>query len=116
SSAFLDYFEILNDSESVCGTALRTGRAVWVPDVVRSSILADTQALDVLLDAGVRAMACVPVKSDGELIAVLSLHHRLTTEWTAEQKIELEQLARSVAHQCLDTLRPPSPLTGAGAV
>lgn len=109
SSTFLDYFEIVNDGESTCAAVLRTGRSVWIPDVVGSPILADTPALDLLLDAGVRAMACVPVKCDGGLIAVLSLHHRVPTEWIAEQKIELEQLSRSVAQQCLDALRLPSP-------
>lgn len=113
NSAFLDYFEMMNDTE-VCGTALRRGRLVWVPDVARSAMLADTPALDVLLDADVRAMACVPVKFEGELIAGLSVYHRAPTKWTAQHKVELEQLGRSVAQQSLHALRLP--LTGASAV
>lgn len=97
--AFLDYVDIVTDTESVCGTALRHGRSVWVPDVARSSILADTPALDALLDAGVRAMAVVPIKCGSGPVAGLSLHHLAPAEWTAEQRLELEELGRSVAQQ-----------------
>jgi anti-anti-sigma factor len=102
NSPFLDYFELVTDGESVFGTAVRSGQPVWIPDVARSSILADTPALDVLLDTGVRALACVPAPApEGQLLAMLSLHHRLVTDWTDEQKAGLEKLSRSVAQQSL---------------
>jgi anti-anti-sigma factor len=105
SSPLLDSVELLTDTESVCGTALRRGRPVWVADAARSSMLADTPALDVLLDAGVRAVASVPVKCGEELVAALSLQHRRPTTWTPAQKVDLEQLGRSVAQECGETLR-----------
>jgi anti-anti-sigma factor len=105
NSAFLDYCELVSDTESVCGMALRRGWPVWIPDVARSAMLADAPALDVLLDTGVRAMASIPVTCDAEPVAGLSLYHGVPTEWTAEQKVELEQLGRSVARQCEETGR-----------
>jgi anti-anti-sigma factor len=106
NSAFLDYVDIVTDTESVCGTALRRGRPVWVADVARSSMLADTPALDVLLDAGVRALAVVPIKCDSGLLAGLSLHHHAPAEWSAKQRLELEELGRSIAQQYPGGCRP----------
>lgn len=116
NNAFLDYLDIVTDAESVCGRALRRGRPVWVGDVARSSILAATPALDALLDVGVRALAVVPIKCDGALIAGLSLHHGAPAEWSAEHRIELEELCRSIAQQYPADLRLPSGMTGAAAM
>jgi len=97
----LDYFEVVIEDESIYGAGLRTSQPVWIPDLARSPILADTPALDVLLDAGIRALASVPVQaSGGHVLAVLSVYHRLVTHWTAEQIAGFEQLSRSVAEQC----------------
>ena len=63
----LDYFEVVSEDESICGAGLRTSQPVWIPDLARSSILADTPALDVLLDAGVRALASLPVHAPDPL-------------------------------------------------
>ena len=116
SAAVLDWLEIVSDGDSVC-PALAGEQAIWIPDVARSPILADTPALDALLDAGIRALASVPVKSsDAPLIATLSVHHRLATSWTAEQQDEFEQLGISVARRCLAVLRHPSHPTSAAAV
>lgn len=116
NSAVLDWLEMVSDGESACA-ALAGGQPIWVPDVARSLVLADTPAVDALLDAGVRALACVPVKSSWtRLFAILSVHHRLVTDWTAVQKAELEQLGRSVAPQCLAALRLPAHLARAAAV
>lgn len=113
SPAFLDYIDIATDHESVCGTALRRGRPVWVTDIARSAILADTPALDALLAAGVRALAVVPIRCDTGLIAGLSLHHHAPAEWSAEQRIELEELGRSIARHNPAWLPPPSGMAGA---
>ena len=116
NAAVLDWLEIVSDGESVL-PALAGEQAIWTPDVARSPVLADTPALDALLDAGIRALASVPVKSsDAPLIAILSLHHRLVTDWTAGQKDELEQLGRTLAPRCRAALRHHSHLAGAAAV
>lgn len=103
-SAFLDYIELVSEIEPLCAP-LRRGQSVWVADLARSPLLADTPELGWLLDAGVRAAASIPVNRDGELIAGLSLYHHTPAEWTAEQKLELERLGRSVVQRYDDTVR-----------
>jgi len=94
---FLEFFALVDaDEESACGTALNRGRPVWVPDITRSRIFAGTPALDVMLDAGSRAVASVPVTSpDGRLIGMISTHHARRPAWTHERKLRLERLAGS---------------------
>ena len=113
NGAVPDWLETVGDRESVC-PALAGERPIWIPDITRSAVLADTLALDALLDAGVRALASVPVKSSqAPLLAILSVQHRLVTDWTAGQKAELEQLGRSLAPRCLASLRLHSHLASA---
>ena len=95
-SSFLEFFELVDDEESACGAALNSGRSVWVPDTTASRIFAGTPALDVMLDAGSRAVASLPVMSpSGGLIAMISTHHNRHPAWTYEHKLKLEQLAGS---------------------
>lgn len=73
---FLDFFETVHDEESACGTALAAGEPAWVPQVARSPIFAGTPARDVMLEAGSRAVASVPVQAgDGNVIAMISVHY-----------------------------------------
>ncbi len=93
---FLEFFEIVDDDESACGTALGSGRSVWVPDTTGSRIFAGTPALEVMLDAGSRAVASLPVISPGgRLIAMISTHHNRRAAWTSDRKLQLERLAHS---------------------
>lgn len=107
---FLDFFEIVDDDESACGTALKSGRSVWVPDTAASTIFAGTPALDVMLDAGSRAVASVPITSPrGGMIAMISTHHHGRSTWTTERKQQLEQLASGTGrllHDLLSNARP----------
>jgi anti-anti-sigma factor len=115
TTAFLDYFDTVDGEEAASGTALHRNQPVWVPDVGRSRIFADTPTLEMILDAGVRAVASLPLRSpEWQPIAILSVHHSRRTDWTAEQKLQLEQLARLTAPHCLQALR--SPLGGLGSV
>ncbi len=105
TSPFLDFFEIVDDNESACGTALNRSKAVWVSDITRSPIFADTPGLDVVLDAGARAVASLPVKSaGGEPIAMISIHHVRPTDWPVQQRLALGQLARSTGELCLKVM------------
>jgi anti-anti-sigma factor len=107
---FLEFFEVVDDEESACGTALTSGRAVWVFDTARSRIFAGTPALDAMLEAGSRAVASVPVVSPtGRLIAMISTHHNRRPTWTIERKLELERLARSTG-RLLHDLMPRDPV------
>lgn len=91
---FLDFFEIVHDEESACGTALVAGKPVWVEEVARSPIFAGTPALDAMLEAGSRAVASVPVQAhDGSVIAMISVHRRQPAAWTGQQRRQLAAVA-----------------------
>jgi anti-anti-sigma factor len=105
---FLDFFEVIDDNETACGTALNSGHPTWVPDITRSPIFAGTPALDVLLDAGVRAVASLPVRyPDGKLVGMISTHHNRRSGWTDARKLDLEQLAQSTGRHLHDIMPHP---------
>jgi anti-anti-sigma factor len=90
---FLNFFAIVHDEESARGTALAAGEPVWVPDVARSPVFAGTPALHVMLDAGSRAVASLPVRADdGHVTAVISVHYHQPTTWTEQQRQQLAVL------------------------
>jgi anti-anti-sigma factor len=91
---FLDFFEVVHDKDSACGVALAEGNSVWVPDVARSPIFDGTPARDVMLDAGSRSVASVPVLADdGSLVAMISAHRREPGPWMELHRQYLEALA-----------------------
>lgn len=103
---FLQFFEIVDDEESACGAALNSGHPVWVPDTAGSEIFMGTPALDVMLDAGSRAVASLPVITPtGRLIAMISTHHNRRPARTNERKRKLEQLAHSTG-RLIENLTP----------
>ena len=93
---FLDFFEVVVDDDSACGSALSSGRSVWVRDTEASTIFAGAPARDVMLDAGSKAVASIPIPApNGQLIAMISTHHGRCRAWTDDRKQQLERLARS---------------------
>ncbi|ABF41896.1 multi-sensor signal transduction histidine kinase [Candidatus Koribacter versatilis Ellin345] len=94
---FLSYFETVNAKEpnAACGVVLKEGKRVIVEDVTRSPIFAGTQALDVMLNAGVRALQSTPLIShDGRVLGVFSTHFR-TVKRPGEREVRaLDVLAR----------------------
>jgi anti-anti-sigma factor len=93
-SPFLDFFEIVHDEESACGTALAEARPAWVSDVAWSPIFAGTPAMDIMLGAGSRSVASVPVlNGDGTPMAMISAHRREPGPWTDLQRRYLKALA-----------------------
>ena len=106
---FLEFFETVDETASACGTALHTGRAVWVPDITRSGIFAGTPALDVVLAAGSRAVASVPITSrSGRLIGMISTHHTRPAHWDNRRRHALQQVAQA-AGRVLERLAPLGP-------
>ena len=72
---FLDFWNTVEEGKGACGTALKSGERVIVEDVTLSPIFMFTPALDVLLQAGVRAVQSTPVlDQSGKLVAVFSTH------------------------------------------
>lgn len=93
---FLDFFHIVDDSTTSCGIALATATPVWVADTTRSPIFAGTPGLDVLLDAGSRAVASLPLTSpNGRVTGMVSTHHQRPTSWTRDRQLELRRVAQS---------------------
>jgi len=92
---FLDFFETVDGEESACGTALMSGTPVWVPDVARSPIFAGSPALVVMLGAGARAVASVPVcaPDGGDVLAMISVHCGKPTVWTERHRQQLAAVA-----------------------
>lgn len=72
---FLKYFAQVSDEHSVCGLAMQTADRVIVDDVTRSEIFVGQPSLNVLLEAGVRAVISTPLKSSsGNLLGMISTH------------------------------------------
>jgi anti-anti-sigma factor len=99
---FLEFFDVVDDTSSACGTALGTGTSVWVPDVPRSPIFSGTTA-QVMADAGAAAVASVPIRAPGgELIGVISAHPGVPVSWEYVTKQQLERLARATGRLLLE--------------
>lgn len=92
---FLEFFETVDGEESACGTALMAGAPVWVSDVARSPIFAGSPALIVMLGAGARAVASVPVREPdgGDVLAMISVHCGKPTVWTERHREQLAAVA-----------------------
>lgn len=72
---FLQFFECVHENEAACGTALKSRGRVIVEDVTQSQIFRGTPALEVLLDAGVRAVQSTPlIAGSGFMAGVISTH------------------------------------------
>jgi hypothetical protein len=76
---FLDYFDQVHDDKgrSACGAALHSGQCVTVEDITESSVFSCRESLEVMLEAGVRAVHSTPLISpSGKLAGMLSIHYR----------------------------------------
>lgn len=105
SEEFIEFFGLVDGEGSACGVALRTGRPVWVSDIERSTIFARSQALDVMLDAGSRAVTSVPILSAaGRPIAMISTHHTRPNGRTDQRMRRLERVARSTGELLTDLI------------
>ena len=74
---FLRFFNSVHIGQAACGTALKLGQRVIVPDVACSPIFPDADCLEVMLDAGVRAVQSTPlIAKSGRIWGMLSTHYR----------------------------------------
>lgn len=96
STEFIDYFEVVSDSTSACGSALAEACPVWVHDTTGSSIFAGAPSLEIMLEAGSRAVASLPVSSPGgQVLGMISIHHHRPATWTRQRMRRLERVAES---------------------
>jgi len=95
---FLSFFDSVHSGQAACGTALQKARRVIVADVTDSSVFRSTDALEVLLDAGVRSVQSTPVIGrSGNVLGMLSTHYR-TVGKMSERDLQLVAiLARRAA-------------------
>jgi signal transduction protein with GAF and PtsI domain len=94
---FLEFFRFVNDAHSACGMALKQRCPIMVDDVCNSPIFANTPQLELLLDAGVRAVKSVPlVGGTGRTLGMLSVHYRQPRRERNGESACLKVLARAI--------------------
>jgi signal transduction histidine kinase/DNA-binding NarL/FixJ family response regulator len=95
---WLDFWDGVCESRGVCGTALQRGERVIVEDVLQSPIFAGTDALQVQIKAGVRAVQSTPLMSrSGRLLGMFSTHYKTPRRPDDRALRLLDLLARQTA-------------------
>ncbi|HTS18595.1 MAG TPA: PAS domain S-box protein [Verrucomicrobiae bacterium] len=95
---FLDFFAGTHAGRAACGVAMQRGERVVVEDVLQSELFAGTPALQILVDADVRAVQSTPLFSrSGELLGILSTHFCQPHRPGPRQIQLLDLLARQAA-------------------
>jgi len=97
---FLKYFECVHAGEAAaCGQALKTRRRVIVEDVAQSAVFHGTPALEVLLDAEVKAVQSTPLVSrSGAFLGMISTHWASPHSPSSFDLARLDALAHAVAY------------------
>jgi hypothetical protein len=99
SRPFLDFFDHVHKGSAACGGALRRRQRVMVEDVTQSPIFWRTDALEVLLDARVRAVQSSPLMaSSGAIVGVFSTHWSCPHRLSDQEAKQLDLLARTFAN------------------
>ena len=102
SRPFLDFFGHVHEGSAACGTAFKRRDRIIVEDVTQSPIFWRTNALEVLLDARVRAVQSSPLISrSGAILGVVSTHWSSPYCLSHHEKLQLDFLARTFAN-CLE--------------
>jgi signal transduction histidine kinase len=93
---FLDYFDIVRPGEvGSCGAAIRAAARIAVEDVTTSEVFAGQPSLNVLLEAGVRAVQSTPlIASDGAVLGMVSTHFAQPRSFDQGVRSRLDLLAR----------------------
>lgn len=95
---FLDYFRYVSREQSACGAALASRQRVIVEDITLSPIFFGPQPLAVMLDAGVRALHCAPLRDRlGDMLGVVTMYYQRPTLPLDRDKYALTESARGIA-------------------
>jgi PAS domain S-box-containing protein len=95
--AFLEFFQIVRNSDSACGAALAKRERVVVEDVALSPIYS-TQTRQATLAAGARAVQSTPLVShSGRVLGTVSTHYRASKSPSDGELRALDVLARLAA-------------------
>lgn len=102
---FLRFFQTIADTSSVCGRAMQLQQRVIVDDITQSDIFAGRPSLQIMLDAGVRAVQSTPlISSSGKLLGMISTHFESPRRAT-EQELRLMDLLARQSADYLERLR-----------
>ena len=102
SKPFLDFFDHVHEGSAACGMAFKRRDRIIVEDVTQSPIFWRTNALEVLLDARVRAVQSSPLISrSGAILGIVSTHWSSPYRLSHQEKLQLDFLARTFAN-CLE--------------
>lgn len=97
-TAFLDYFDRVHKGEAACGAAFKAHETVIVEDVTESPLFEGKRSLEVLLDAGVRAVQSTPlIGHAGIPLGIISTHWSSPHRPSDEELSQLSQLGRTLA-------------------
>ena len=95
---FLDFFAVVSQQASACAASMESRERVIVEDVLESKIFAGTPSLQVLLEAGVRAVQSTPlVSSSGNLLGMISTHYAMPHRPQQREVRLMDLLARQAA-------------------
>jgi PAS domain S-box-containing protein len=98
TTPFLDFFARAGEGFGACGTAMKNAERVIVEDVTQSAIFVGTPALQVALDAGVRAVQSTPLLTrGGRLVGMISTHYRTPRRPSERHFRLLDLIARQLA-------------------
>lgn len=99
---FLKFFELVDiEKAATCGAAIEKMERVVVEDITYSPGLFESEALDVLLDEGVRAIQSMPLVSpSGKLLGVISTYF-IQAYFPDERELMLIDI---LARQAADTI------------
>ena len=98
-AAFLKFFaDVRSDDPSAYGKAMQAADRIIVEDVMNSEIFAGQASQQVLIDAGVRGVISMPLKSSMEtLVGMISVHFSTPHRPTERELHFLDLLARLTA-------------------
>jgi hypothetical protein len=98
SEAFVNYFRVLGDGNTACRVAWKKRCLVIVPDIAVSEIYS-RDALEALLNDGIRAVDSVPLVADsGRMLGVLSVHYYRSHSHLGTDLTRFKKLARFAAN------------------
>jgi len=98
-SPFLKFFEFVDaGGAAACGTAIERMERVVVEDITQSPIFLGSNALNVLLNEGVRAVQSTPLVSrSGQLLGIISTHFSQIHTPAERELMLIDILARQAA-------------------
>jgi PAS domain S-box-containing protein len=114
-SRFLDSFALVTNQATSCRAAMESRERVIVEDMLESKIFAGTPELQVLLDAGVRAVQSIPLlSSSGKLLGMISTYWA-TPHRQPERELRLMDLLARQAADYLERKQADEALTASSA-